>query len=123
METVRKRIILIEDDDINQGVISSYVAKDYDVDVIPTGEEAIEAVKSTSYDIILLDINLGEGIDGLKTLEMIREIKGYSDIPVVAVTAYALPGDRERMLNAGCDFYIAKPFYKRELLEILEKIK
>lgn len=123
MENLRKRIILIEDDDINQGVISSYVEKDYYVDIVPTGEEAIEAVKSTKYDIILLDINLGEGIDGIRTLELIREIKGYADIPAVAVTAYALPGDRERMLNAGCDYYIAKPFYKRELLEILFKIK
>ena len=69
-----------------------------------------------------MDINLGKGMSGLEAVKLIREMPGYCDTPVIALTAYAMPGDREKFLEAGCSDYIAKPFNKNELYAKLEKL-
>ena len=69
-----------------------------------------------------MDINLGEDETGVDVMLKIRELPGYKNIPIVAVTAYALPGDRERFLQAGFDGYIGKPFTKQQLFRMMDQV-
>ena len=75
-----------------------------------------------NYSAILVDINLGFGMNGIEAINEIKKIKGYSSIPIIAVTAYALYGDREKFLSQGCTHYISKPFNKEEITELLDKV-
>ena len=69
-----------------------------------------------------MDIDLGFGMNGLEVTQKIKELKGYKNIPIIAVTAYAMLGDREKFLSAGCTHYIAKPFDKFALVDLLDSI-
>jgi CheY-like chemotaxis protein len=69
-----------------------------------------------------MDIDLGMGINGIETTQRIRKIPGYEKIPIVAVTAYAMTGDKEKFLAAGCSHYIAKPFPKDKLVSLVKEI-
>ena len=69
-----------------------------------------------------MDINLGTDITGLDAVKHIRTIEGYEKTPVVAITAFAMKGDREKVLSSGCTHYIAKPFTRKEFFELLNSI-
>lgn len=122
-ETVNKLpwLLLIEDDQSNVGVIKFFLERLYEVDVAPSGEEGIEMVKQKRYKAILMDIDLGEGISGLETARKIKTLPNYKNEPIIAVTALAMRGDRERFLSEGCTHYIAKPFKKEELIKIINE--
>jgi len=96
--------------------------KHYDTDSAVNGYEAIERVKNKFYDIILMDINLGKGIDGIQTVKEIRKLKGHEAIPIVALTAYTRYGDKEEFLEGGCTHYLGKPFSSKQLLDLCENI-
>ncbi len=115
------QLLLVEDDKINVDVINMFLRDYCHVDHSPSALEALEMVKSRKYDAILMDINL-KGMSGLDAVKYIRQIDDYKETPVIAVTAYAMPGDRERFLSQGCSHYLAKPFSKKELIELLETI-
>ncbi|MCX6149561.1 MAG: PAS domain S-box protein [Ignavibacteriales bacterium] len=112
-------ILYVEDDIVSQKVIIAMVSNYYGIECIETGEKAIEMVSKKKYDIILMDINLLGNLNGIETAQKIKKIKGYLDTPIVAVTAYAMVGDKEKMLREGCTHYISKPFSKVELLPLL----
>jgi len=114
-----KEILLVEDERINSSFIINILKNDFNVDAAVSGEEAIRKCGVKLYDIILLDISLGKGITGLEALKIIREFKGYRNIPVIAVTAHALEGQKEEFIKKGCTHYIPKPFRRKELLALL----
>jgi len=123
-ERVKKRnsqLLLVEDDKVNIDVINLFLRDYCDVEHSMSAVEAIEMAKSKRYDAILMDINL-KGMSGLDAVKMIRELDEYKNTPVIAVTAYAMAGDRKRFLSQGCSHYLAKPFSKKELIELLETI-
>jgi len=115
------KVLLVENDDINISVIQAYLKKDYVVTTVSIGTEAIEAVKNDLYQVILMDINLGRGMSGVEVTRIIRQMNGYETIPIIAVTAFALEGDKEEFLEAGCSHYISKPFLKSQLIELIEE--
>jgi PAS domain S-box-containing protein len=104
------RILLAEDNVINQKVIKNLLnAKGLFVDVVSNGEEALAAVASQSYDIVLMDVSM-PGMDGMTSTKKIRQLSGaISKIPIVALTAHTLSGDRERIMASGMDDYLEKP--------------
>jgi len=114
-------ILLVEDNEISIKLTKQFLSKVCKVEFTKEPEEAMEMIKKARYDLILMDINLGTETDGLKLTKKIREIKEYEKTPIIAVTGYALMGDRERMLEGGCTDYIKKPFEKTTLLEIINK--
>jgi len=69
-----------------------------------------------------MDINLKKDLDGKQAAQEIRKIKGYENTPIVACTAYALKGDKEEFLSAGCTHYLSKPFSKEEILSLIDEI-
>ena len=122
--TIEKpRVLIVEDDPITNEVIQFYLKHDYVVDVSVTEQQALGFLKSNKYFAVLLDINLGRGGNGLNVLRELRKMPGLENLPVIAETAFALNGDAEEFLGAGCNYYLSKPFIKPELINVLNKIQ
>ncbi|HEX6979924.1 MAG TPA: ATP-binding protein [Alphaproteobacteria bacterium] len=117
-----KRILLVEDSETNQLVASSFLRKaGYDVDIAADGVQAIRAATTNSYDLILMDIHLPE-VNGIDATNWIRNCsEAGARVPIIALTANAMQGDRERCLAAGMNDYIPKPFSRATLLSVVEK--
>jgi len=115
-------ILLVENDRPSADIIKLFLHNIHKVDIALSGKSALEMVKEKKYNLILMDIDLGMGMNGLETASLIKQIRGYKNIPVVAVTAYAMLGDREKFIEAGCTEYIAKPFNRNALIELINKV-
>jgi CheY-like chemotaxis protein len=120
-------VLLAEDNPVNQQVaLGMLEALGCQVDLAGDGREALEAVAQGSYDLVLMDCQMPE-MDGfaataaIRTLEVARRNVGRRRIPVIALTANAMKGDRERCLAAGMDDYLAKPFTLGQLGEVLAR--
>ena len=85
-------------------------------------EQALPLLKSKRFDFIVIDINLQGDYNGLDILRIIRTMPGYEDIPIIAVTAYLLPGDMDKFIRAGFSDFISKPVFREKLLSSLEKV-
>lgn len=118
-----RKILLVEDDSINANLIFYYLKAHYNVTIVSGGLDAIKKASEDNFDIILMDINLGRGMNGLEATRRIRSTPGYKKTPVVAITAFAMQGDKEEFLQHGCTHYISKPFEKNVLLQLLSRIE
>lgn len=116
------RLLLVEDNEVNMQLSVAYLKGLYMVDWALDGAAAIKMVKDKSYDAILMDINLGPGMDGLQVTKVIRSMKDCNSIPIIALTGYTLFGDKDRLIEGGCTDYLAKPFTKSAILQLLESI-
>jgi CheY-like chemotaxis protein len=118
------RILLAEDNVINQKVAQSLLNKlGYDVDLAADGQEAVRALELINYDLVLMDCLMPE-MDGFEATSVIRDQNSKiinHDVPIIAMTANAMQGDREKCIQAGMNDYLAKPVKKDELAEILGK--
>lgn len=114
------KILLVEDNEMNRDMLSRRLARlGFDVVMAVDGEQGVEMAKTAQPDLILLDMSLPV-LDGWGAARRIRSQADTSWIPVIALTAHALSGDREKALEAGCDDYDTKPV---ELPRLLDKIK
>ena len=115
------RILLAEDNPANQMVIKSILEHaNQKVDIVANGVEALLAVTSRPYDLVLMDISMPE-MDGMESTKFIRLLKGEkSNVPIIALTAHALSGDRERFLASGMNDYLTKPINRSALLHCIE---
>ncbi len=104
-----KKIIMIEDNPANRMVFKDLLELEgFEVTSLEKAEDALPMAKELNPDLILMDIQL-PGMDGLTATKILREDPNTQAIPIVALTSYAMPGDRERALVAGCTGYITKP--------------
>jgi CheY-like chemotaxis protein len=112
------RILLAEDNKVNQLLAVSLLSKaGHRVDVAGNGIEALAALKARPYEIVLMDMQMPE-MDGLKATRAIRTLPGpVAEVPIIAMTANALKGDRERCLAAGMNDYVSKPIERDALLQ------
>lgn len=117
----KPRVLVLEDNAESRLLLRHLLRRDFDATLVPGADAALEAAQSQSFDVALLDINLGEKRTGVDVFEAIREMPQHKELPVLACTAYALPGDRERFLEAGFVSYVSKPFVKAELLSALRQ--
>ncbi|MCR4344083.1 MAG: response regulator [Candidatus Scalindua sp.] len=114
-------VMVVEDNEKNRKLMRVVLkSKGYNVIEAATGEEAISALKKQKPDIILMDIQL-PGIDGITLVKQIRADTNTNDIPIIAVTAYAMKGDEQKILSCGCNDYISKPIDTHELPNIIEQ--
>ncbi|MCC6256631.1 MAG: response regulator, partial [Ignavibacteriaceae bacterium] len=94
------KILIVEDDELNIRMVSSFLRDKYDIDAARSGEEALKKAIDNKYDIFLMDIGLKKEMNGLEVTNRLRKMSEYKNVPIIALTAYALSGDRERILNA-----------------------
>ena len=115
------RILLAEDNRVNQMVtVNLLEAAGYRVDIAANGIEAVEAARRAVYQVVLMDSSMPE-MDGIEATRRIRKLPGTAGlVPVIALTADALPGDRDRYLEAGMSDYLPKPVRKAELLAMVD---
>ncbi len=116
------RIMMVDDDPSAFAVTKIFLKHICKIEYASSGEEAIELAKKEKFTAILLDINLGFGIDGLVALKEIRKLEGYEKTPVLALTAYSMNADKDYFLEAGCDHYLSKPFRKAEIQKAVSEI-
>ena len=109
-EHLRKRLLLVEDNPISQNLEVKILREvGYEVVAVSNGQDAIEAVKTGTFNVVLMDVEMTD-MDGITATQKIRELVGQvSKIPIIAVTAHSSMKDRERCITAGMDDYIAKP--------------
>jgi two-component system sensor histidine kinase/response regulator len=122
-KAARLRVLLAEDNAVNQKVASRVLEEQgHHVTIAADGREALAALDGENFDVVLMDVQMPE-MDGIETTFAIRarERDTGKRLPVIAMTAHAMQGDRERCLAAGMDSYISKPIRPRELIELLEK--
>jgi Response regulators consisting of a CheY-like receiver domain and a winged-helix DNA-binding domain len=117
----KPRILAVEDNSETQLLLEHLLKKSFEVEVVPGVDEALDAVTDQTYDALLLDINLSEERTGTDLLHLLRERDHMTDVPAIALTAYAMPGDREDFLEAGFDQYVSKPFTRADLTGAIEK--
>lgn len=115
-------VLLIEDNQFNIEVVQKFLHKYATVDFARDGFTGIEMAKNNFYDILLIDINLGKGIDGLQVLTDIKKLEKFSSTPMVAITGYASNVNRREFLAQGFTHYLAKPFERRDLLKLFKEI-
>lgn len=121
----RARILLAEDNAVNQKVAGQILSCfGYSFDVVSNGRQAVEAVRDGAYDLVLMDCQMPE-MDGLEATRVIRASGGRTsrnkELPIIALTANALEGDRARCLEAGMTDYLSKPLRPEQLLETIER--
>lgn len=116
-----KRILVVEDNDTNMYLITFILKKNgYEVIEARSGEEGIELAIREKPDLIIMDIQLPK-MDGLETTRRIRKSEADGTIPIVALTSYAMTGDREKAMQAGCTGYIEKPIDPETFMGEVEK--
>jgi PAS domain S-box-containing protein len=116
------KVLYVEDDAIALQYITIVLKSLYDIETTLTAKSALDLINKNQYDVVMLDINLGRGMDGVQLMQEIKKIELYKGIPFVAVTAYAAESDKAEFFAKGFSHYISKPFSSNELKELLAKI-
>lgn len=112
------RILLVEDNHINQRLVVRLLSEIYFVKVVNNGLEALEILRDSSFDLILMDMQMPV-MDGYEATRRIRAYEQFGGLPIIALTANTMKGDEEKCLMAGCNSYIAKPIKRDKLLKTL----
>ncbi len=117
-----KRVLVVEDNENNMKLICLVLEKHgYEPIKAFSGEEGVEKAIAERPDLILMDIQLPD-INGMEAVQRIRMVDDMQEIPIIAITSYAMAGDREKILNVGCDGYFEKPIDPLTIVDKIEKI-
>ena len=113
---MKSRIAVVEDNPDNRMLVEAILDDQYDIIEFETGKQAVEELEAAKPDLVLLDISLPE-MDGTEVLEWIRGQESLAGVPVIALTAHAMAGDREKYLDLGFDDYLTKPIADETVLK------
>lgn len=118
---MKPKIAVVEDNPDNRLLVSAILEDAYELDEYETGKEALAGIEADPPDLVLLDISLPE-MDGTEVLSWLRGREDLEDLPVIALTAHAMAGDREKYLARGFDDYVTKPIVDEStLLDAIER--
>jgi CheY-like chemotaxis protein len=116
------KILLVEDNEMNRDMLSRRLERrGYEVALAVDGKDGIEKAQSGNFDLVLMDMSLPE-IDGWEATRQLRAQPATEKLPIIALTAHAMAGDREKALEAGCDDYDTKPIEFKRLLSKIEAL-
>ncbi|MEN9839526.1 MAG: hypothetical protein RL177_1005 [Bacteroidota bacterium] len=117
------RTLHVEDNAEVRSIVKYFLRKKrFHVDAAESGQDAIQLAQEERYDVIIMDVNLGEGMDGIETTRRLRGLSNYKDVPIIAVTANLTTNIREHCLEAGMDAFLPKPFQKEDLLNTIRHV-
>ncbi len=116
------KVLVVEDNPQNMKLIT-FVLKKFGHEVFEalSGLEGVDKASQTNPELILMDIQLPD-IDGLEATRRIRNIESFKRVPIIAITSYAMAGDREKVIKAGCDGYFEKPINPLTIMKDIEKV-
>ncbi|MGA8263960.1 MAG: response regulator [Ignavibacteriaceae bacterium] len=117
----KPQLLVVDDDKASRDVTRLFLRDMCDVDSAVDGITAIKKTQEKNYDIILMDIGLGREMNGLEAARKIRENADYVNVPIIAVTAYAMKGDKEVILESGCSHYLSKPFESTKVKQLVKE--
>ncbi len=121
------KILIVEDNEINAKLLEIMLAElefDVDLTVAQDAKKALEESENQQFDLVLMDINLGDGLmDGTEVMKILKEKEHYSNVPIYAITCYSQPGDKEKFLDQGFDQYFSKPVAQIPLLTSITEDK
>ena len=119
---MNERILIVEDNPQSMRLIEMTLrAKSYALLKATDGEEALDVAMRERPDLIIMDIQLPK-MSGLEVTRKLRESPAFSGTPIIAITAYAMKGDREKALDAGCNMHLSKPISTRDLPELIAQM-
>ncbi len=119
---MKRKILIVEDNTIHTRLIEMTLrAKNYTLLKATSGEEALDIATRERPDLILMDLNL-PGMTGFNVAKKLRENPSLSHTLIIAITAYAMKGDRDRVIESGCDAYLTKPIDTRELPKVIAEM-
>jgi len=119
---MKEKILIVEDNPQNMRLIKMVLRdKGYTLLEATDGEEALDVALREPPDLIIMDIQLPK-LSGLEVTKKLRETSAFSHVPIIALTAYAMKGDKERFINAGCDAYLPKPLDTCELPGVIAEM-
>lgn len=122
MASPKTKILLAEDNAANVATLMPYLeAKGYEITVACNGEEAIQLAHESNPELVLMDVQMPK-MDGLQAMTLMQKDPNLSEIPIIALTALAMPGDRERCLKAGATDYLSKPVSLRQLHQTIQQL-
>jgi len=118
---LKKQVLIVEDDFISIKLVQAVSREICNLDIAYNASEAISKATNKLYDVILMDINLGDSENGIYATKEIRKIDLNKNTPIIAMTAYASLGDKEDFLQNGCTDYLPKPYENKKLLSLIKK--
>ena len=119
---MKEKILIVEDNPRNMRLLEMTLkAKGYSLLKATDGEEALDMAMRERPDLIIMDMQLPK-INGLEVTRKLKSTPAFSHIPIIAITAYAMKGDKERAIEAGCDAYLSKPINTRELPGVIAQM-
>ena len=123
VQSIRKpKLLHIEDNDQISFLLHLYLKDRYEIESVQSGEKALKKVQENSYDLIIVDIQLGEGMNGFETSRKIRELSRYKFTPIIALTTNDYNSIREDCMYSMVNAYIKKPFTKPYLLSAIDEL-
>lgn len=111
------RILLVEDNEDTRFLVETLLEDQCVIRTAGDADRALELARDCTFDLVLMDVNLGNGLSGADVTGRLRKMEKFTNVPIIAVTAYALPGDREEILSTGFSAYLSKPFTSDELFD------
>ncbi len=123
----RTTILVVDDNERNRYLVSFILEKNgFGVVTANDGSDGVETAREERVDLIIMDIKMPR-MDGYEATSRIKELEGYQSVPIIALTSYAMAGDKKKAVAAGCDGYIAKPInpetFMDEIRKFLEVVK
>lgn len=118
---MKNKILVVEDDELNQRIYSLLLAKEYSITVCSNDKEFSAAIQKTDYDLFIIDLSLHSEKDGIQIIKELRGMDKYKKIPIMVVTAHAFKKDEDNSLAAGANVCIVKPVDNKLLLKEIKK--
>ena len=115
-------VLIVEDNDLNTQLVEIYLEKFCTTESAFSGELAIQKAREKQFDLILMDINLGAGLNGMQAATEIRTIKGYEKLPIIAVTGYTSREEQLKVTSNGCSHFLPKPFKREQLISLINNV-
>ena len=119
--SLKQKLLILEDDIVTVNVLLRLLKNLYDIDYVNNGEDALIMANENGYDAFLIDIRLPGNMNGIETTKKLKKIRNNSNKPFIAITAYALPGDKDQFLSEGLTHYISKPFEFKTIIGLIKK--
>ena len=113
--------LFVDDDYMSREIVTRFLKNTVNVETVNDAETFLKLSKDKKYDALFIDINLGDNLNGFQLMKEVRKLKMYKDIPIIAISAYAMQSERKMLLQAGFTDYISKPFSRKALEGIVLK--